>query len=261
MENRTAAAANAGRQSCPFALVIWVPAFAGMSGDLLRPLAVFDIDGTLVDSRASIHRAACEAAREIGLPEPDYDRVRQIVGLTLEHGMAVLEPGLSPADLARFIAGFRASFNRMYEQGHEEPLYPGAMAALRRLHRDGWRLALATGQNRRGVARNLAREGWADLFLSSHCAEDGPGKPDPAMLHAAMAACDADPSCTVMVGDTAHDIQMAINAGVLPLGVAWGFHTVEEQKAAGARHVAGTFGELCVVLDGFAALAPVVKYA
>ncbi|WP_370650490.1 hypothetical protein [Brevundimonas sp.] len=49
------------------------------------------------------------------------------------------------------------------------------MTTLRRLHRDGWRLALATGQNRRGVARNLAREGWADLFISSHCAEDGPG--------------------------------------------------------------------------------------
>jgi phosphoglycolate phosphatase len=219
---------------------------------MTRPLAVFDIDGTLVDSRASIHRAACEAARDIGLPEPDYDRVRQIVGLSLEHAMAVLEPGLNAADLARFVAGFRASFHRMFEAGHEEPLYPGAMEHLRRLHRDGWRLALATGQNRRGVARNLAREGWADLFLSSHCAEDGPGKPDPAMLHAAMAACDAEPSSTVMIGDTAHDAAMAVNAGVLPLGVAWGFHTAEEQLAAGARHVAGSFTELAVVLDGFA---------
>ena len=218
----------------------------------MRPLAVFDIDGTLVDSRASIHRAACEAARDIGLPEPDYDRVRQIVGLTLEHGMAVLEPGLSPADLARFIAGFRASFSRMYAEGHEEPLYPEAMTALRRLHRDGWRLALATGQNRRGVARNLARTGWAELFLSSHCAEDGPGKPDPAMLHAAMRACGADPLTTAMIGDTAHDMAMAISAGAHPLGVAWGFHTVEEQVAAGARHVARSFSELTVVLDGFA---------
>lgn len=217
----------------------------------MRPLAVFDIDGTLVDSRASIHRAACEAARDIGLPEPDYDRVRQIVGLSLEQAMAVLEPGLDEATLARFIAGFRASFQRMYAEGHEEPLYAGAMDHLRRLHRDGWRLALATGQNRRGVARNLAREGWADLFLSSHCAEDGPGKPHPAMLHAAMAACGSDPGRTVMIGDTAHDAAMAVNAGVLPLGVSWGFHTVEEQRAAGARHVAASFAELNVVLDGF----------
>ena len=85
---------------------------------MTRPLAVFDIDGTLVDSRASIHRAACEAARDIGLPEPEYDRVRQIVGLSLEHAMAVLEPGLDAPTLARFVAGFRASFNRMYAEGH-----------------------------------------------------------------------------------------------------------------------------------------------
>ena len=97
---------------------------AQAAGDnrFMRPLAVFDIDGTLVDSRASIHRAACEAARDIGLPEPDYDRVRQIVGLSLEHAMAVLEPGLDAPTLARFVAGFRASFNRMYQEGHEEPL-------------------------------------------------------------------------------------------------------------------------------------------
>lgn len=222
---------------------------------MTRPLAVFDIDGTLVDSRASIHRAACEAAQVLGLPEPAYDRVRMIVGLSLPQALHTLEPQLTDAELADFVAAFQASFRRMYEAGHEEPLYPGVMEHLRRLHRDGWRLALATGQNRRGVARNLAREGWADLFLSSHCAEDGPGKPDPAMLHAAMAACDACPRTTTMIGDTAHDIAMAVAAGTHPLGVAWGFHTVEEQIAAGAAHVASDFPDLETALDRFASSA------
>ena len=223
---------------------------------MTRPLAVFDIDGTLVDSRASIFEAATEASRALGLPIPEYDRVRKIVGLSLPVALRELEPTLNDADLARFVDAFKAVFLRMNsDPDFHEPLYPGAMVTLRRLHRDGWRLALATGQSRRGVARNLAREGWADIFLSSHCAEDGPGKPDPAMLHAAMDACDAEPSRTVMIGDTSHDIHMALNAGVLPLGVAWGFHTVEEQQAAGARHVARTFAELDAVLDGFAAQA------
>ncbi|SFS69877.1 HAD-IA family hydrolase [Brevundimonas viscosa] len=222
---------------------------------MTRPLAVFDIDGTLVDSRASIHRAACEAAQVLGLPEPAYDRVRMIVGLSLPRALHTLEPQLTDAELADFVAAFQASFRRMYEAGHEEPLYPGVMEHLRRLHRDGWRLALATGQNRRGVARNLAREGWADLFLSSHCAEDGPGKPDPAMLRAAMAACDACPRTTTMIGDTAHDIAMAVAAGTHPLGVGWGFHTVEEQIAAGAAHVASDFPDLETALDRFAASA------
>lgn len=220
-----------------------------------RPLAVFDIDGTLVDSRASILQAATEAARELGLPDPEYDRVRQIVGLSLPHALAVLEPGLTPLELERFTAAFRASFGRMFDAGHEEPLYPGAMETLRRLHKDGWRLSLATGQNRRGVARNLARAGWAELFVSSHCAEDGPGKPDPAMLHAAMTAASAQPASTVMIGDTAHDISMAVAAGVMPQGVAWGFHTPQEQTAAGAAHVAKDFDDLEAALDRFAARA------
>lgn len=222
---------------------------------MTRPLAVFDIDGTLVDSRASIHRAACEAAQVLGLPEPAYDRVRMIVGLSLPRALHTLEPQLTDAELAEFVAAFQASFRRMYEAGHEEPLYPGVMEHLRRLHRDGWRLALATGQNRRGVARNLARAGWADLFLSSHCAEDGPGKPDPAMLRAAMTACDACPRTTTMIGDTAHDIAMAVAAGAHPLGVAWGFHTAEEQIAAGAAHVASDFPDLETALDRFASSA------
>lgn len=223
---------------------------------MTRPLAVFDIDGTLVDSRASILRAATDAARDLGLPDPEYDRVRQIVGLSLPHALAVLEPGLTAPELERFTEGFRASFNRLYASGHEEPLYPGAMDVLRRLHKDGWRLSLATGQNRRGVARNLARAGWAEIFVSSHCAEDGPGKPDPSMLHAAMTACSADAATTVMIGDTSHDIAMAVAAGVMPQGVAWGFHTPQEQIDAGAAHVAVDFDDLEAALHRFASRAP-----
>ncbi|MNH49706.1 Pyrophosphatase PpaX [compost metagenome] len=221
----------------------------------MRPLAVFDIDGTLVDSRASIHRACCEAAQALGLDEPSYDRVRQIVGLTLDKALHVLEPSLTDAELAELVAAFQASFRSMYEAGHREELYPGVMDTLRRLKRDGWRLSLATGQNRRGVARNLARPEWSDLFQSSHCAADGPGKPDPAMLFAAMTACGADAVSTVMIGDTSHDILMALNAGVRPLGVGWGFHTPEEQVAAGAHHVAVDCPDLEAALDRFASTA------
>ena len=218
-------------------------------------LAIFDVDGTLVDSRASIFQAATEAARALGLPEPDYDRVRKIVGLSLPEALRALEPQLTDPELDRFVEGFRQCFHRLYAEGHEEPLYPGATDLLRRLHRDGWRLSLATGQNRKGVARNLAREGWGDLFVSSHCAEDGPGKPHPAMLHAALAATACEPHSAIMIGDTTHDIVMAINAGVLPQGVAWGFHTAEEQIAAGAPHVAIDFTDLEAALDRFAARA------
>ena len=215
----------------------------------MRPLAVFDIDGTLVDSRASIHRAATEAAQALGLPEPSYDRVRQIVGLSLHEALRMLEPDLTDAELADFVAAFQASFRRMYDAGHEEPLYAGSAELLGRLHRDGWRLALATGQSRKGLERNLARVGWSDMFISAHCAEDGPGKPHPAMLIAAMKACGATPSTTVMIGDTAHDMRMARAADATGLGVAWGFHTVDEMLTEGARHVATDFHDLALTLE------------
>ena len=105
-----------------------------------RPLAIFDVDGTLVDSRASIFEAATEASRALGLPDPAYDRVRQIVGLSLPDAMQALEPSLTDAELADFVAAFQASFRRMFEAGHEEPLYDGAMDLLQRLKADwdGW---------------------------------------------------------------------------------------------------------------------------
>lgn len=222
----------------------------------MRPLAVFDIDGTLVDSRASILRAAVEASRDIGLPEPDYETVRVGIGLPLHDALRLIAPQIDEPTLDRYVDGFKAAFLRMNtDPDFHEPLYDGAMDLLHRLKRDGWRLALATGQSRRGVNRNLAREGWADLFLSSHCVDDGPGKPHPAMLQAAMTTCGACSATTVMIGDTAHDITMALNAGVRPQGVAWGFHTVEEQHAAGAPHVAADFAELEAALHHFASEA------
>lgn len=217
------------------------------------PLAVFDVDGTLVDSRVSIHLAACEAAKALGLPEPSYDRVRQIVGLTLDRALHVLEPQLTMGELAEFVAAFQSSFRTRYEAGHEEPLYDGVMDTLRLLKKDGWKLSIATGQNSRGVARNLARPEWSDLFLSAHCASDGPGKPDPSMLLAAVHKNDGLLERTVMIGDTSHDMLMAANAKVAGQGVGWGFHTVEEQLAAGAAHVAKDFPDLEAALVRFAA--------
>ena len=217
------------------------------------PLAVFDIDGTLVDSRAAILEAATTAARAVGLAEPGYDAVRQIVGLSLHEALRQLAPDLTDAELAEFVAAYQGAFRSMHERpGFEEPLYAGAMDLLAALSEDGWRLSLATGQSRRGVERNLMRAGWADLFLSSHCAEDGPGKPDPAMLMRAMDVCGGAPERTVMIGDTSHDMRMALNAGVRPQGVAWGFHTADEVLASGAVHVAEDFPALEKALDLFA---------
>lgn len=219
-----------------------------------RPLAVFDVDGTLVDSRTTIHRAAIEAADAAGLDPPDYDFVRQIVGLSLVEGLRLLVPEITDAQFAEFVTGFQELFRRMHlDPSFQEPLYAGAVDLLNRLKADGWRLALATGNSRRGVDRLLDRHGWGELFDATRCADDGPGKPHPSMLLQAMEATRTPPERTVMIGDTSHDMRMAIAAGAYPQGVAWGFHTADEVAASGAAHVAQTFAELKAALGRFAA--------
>ncbi len=220
----------------------------------MRPgLAVFDVDGTLVDSRATILKASVEAAADVGLPEPGYDAVRQMVGLSLREGLGTLAPHLDAAGLDAFTARFQASFLRMNsDPAFHEPLYEGAAALLDRLKAEGWAIAMATGNSRRGVNRMLQRYRWADVFDTTHCADDGPGKPHPAMLVEAMRAMGEGPERTIMIGDTAHDMQMARRAGVRAQGVSWGFHTHQEILDGGADHVAETFAELAERLDAFA---------
>ena len=215
-------------------------------------LAVFDVDGTLVDSRALLKAASDAAFTSLKLPPPSYDELRQIVGLSLREGLAQLAP--SQEVVEQLVAFYQSSFRGFHSRPElAEPLYPGAAELLDRLKREGWRIAMATGKSRRGVDSVMALHGWADVFDSTHCADDGPGKPNPAMLLEAMAALQAEPACTVMVGDTAHDIGMARAAGVRAVGVTWGFHTREEIEASGADVVVETFAELARDLDRFAA--------
>ena len=210
-----------------------------------RKLAIWDVDGTLVDSRASIYEAAKPVYACIGRPEPAYDDVRQIVGLSLREGLMTLLPDLDQTQADQAVASYKASFGaRVSQSGYIEPLYEGAGELLDSLRRDGWLIAMATGKSRRGVDHIVRMHGWADLFDSTHCSDDGPGKPHPAMVLEALRVLDVKPQDAIMIGDTAHDMRMAKAAGVYAQGVSWGFHTADEVLAGGADHVADDFAML-----------------
>jgi phosphoglycolate phosphatase len=220
-------------------------------------LVVWDVDGTLVDSRRSIFEGVTQAYRRVGLEPPSYDRTRQIVGLGLREAMAVLSPELDDDAVDAIAQAYREAFQAWHRTpGFAEPLYDGAAETLDRLRVDGWKIAMATGKSRRGVETALRVHGWADLFDSTHCADDGPGKPHPAMVLEAMKALGVPPARTIMVGDTAHDMRMAKAAGAYAQGVTWGFHTAEEILEGGADHVAEDFAALNRQLDAFADRLP-----
>ena len=216
-------------------------------------LAVFDIDGTLVDSRAIIQHATELAFGRLGLQPPAYEQTRLVVGLGLAESLAILAPEVGQKGHDELTEHYKAIFMDL-RQGADfhEPLYEGASQTLARLERAGWRIAMATGKSRRGVESILATHDWHAVFHSTHCADDGPPKPHPAMLIAAMQALGAGPDQTIMIGDSIHDMRMAKAAGVYAQGVSWGFCTRHEVLGSGADHCADSFAELDAALDRFA---------
>jgi phosphoglycolate phosphatase len=214
-------------------------------------LAVFDCDGTLSDGQAAICAAMAEGFADAGLAAPDPHAVRRIVGLSLPTAIARLAPHETPEAHMRVVQAYKQAFFAARERGAvHEPLFEGVAALLASLHRSGWTLGVATGKSDRGLHGCLRMHGIFDLFVTLQTADRHPSKPHPSMLETAMAEAGALPADTVMIGDTAYDIEMAVAAGTRAIGVAWGYHTPAELLAAGAEAVAETPEQLGEMLDG-----------
>ena len=221
-------------------------------------LAVFDCDGTLVDSQHFIVETMTAAFRETGRIAPPPTAIRRIVGLSLETAIASLlggEERAPPPDINHPTVRELAELYRQYffalrtRPEHHEPLFPGAREALKALESRDVFLGIATGKARRGLLAVLERHGLVRSFVTLQTADIAPGKPHPGMLQRAMAEAGVEADETVLIGDTSFDMEMARNAGVLGLGVSWGYHEVEELTAAGAARVIDSFAELLPVLS------------
>lgn len=208
-----------------------------MGGDYF--LVVFDCDGTLVDSAAGIVSCMQGAFNHVGRAAPASDAIRQTVGLPPLASVAALCPEAGRAEQDSIVARYKELYVALRESAlHDEPLYPGTVAALDRLMAAGAVLGVATGKGRRGLASTLARHGITDRFVTLKTADDAPGKPNPDMLLHCMAEAGVARDRAVMVGDTSFDMAMAKAARVPPIGVTWGYHSVEVLRDAGAVAIA-----------------------
>ncbi|MCE2891548.1 MAG: HAD-IA family hydrolase [Hyphomonadaceae bacterium] len=207
--------------------------------------AVFDIDGTLVDSRAIITACMDKAFIGAGMPPPGFERTRRVIGLSLAPGLAYLAPQADDALRTLILESYRTAFFEMRQDPtFHSPAYDGADALLRSLLADNWVLGIATGKSHRGLDAMLEQHAWGHLFQAHFCADDGPGKPHPHMVLENMRVVGAQPDQTLVIGDSEHDMAMAIAAGTTAIGVSWGFGTTEEMLAAGAVRVTHQMGEL-----------------
>ena len=205
----------------------------------MKRLAIFDCDGTLVDSGATIHAALTETFRENGLTPPPAEVSRRVIGLSLIEAMAELLPDAAPEQHLRLAEDYKRAFWKLRAAGKvEEPLFDGVIELLDRLEDAGWLLAVATGKSDRGLRHCLEHHGIHARFVSLQTADRHPSKPHPSMVIEAMADAGAASGTTFVVGDTSFDMAMAAAAGTTPIGAGWGYHDADELIAAGAVAVA-----------------------
>ena len=219
----------------------------------MNKLAVFDCDGTLVDSGATICAALGEGFAACGITPPGDRARRSIIGLSVLEAMAVLHPTGDAATHDALASAYKAAFSGLRTRGlADEPLYDGIVAAIERLEEHGWLLGVATGKSDRGLAHILEKHGIDARFVTLQTADRHPSKPHPSMLEQAMADAGAAPTTTAMIGDTGYDMAMAMAAGCAAIGVAWGYHNAEQLVASGADVVAEHPSELVAILEALA---------
>jgi phosphoglycolate phosphatase len=202
-------------------------------------LLVFDWDGTLADSTALIAGAIQRTCTDLGIPAPDDRSARHVIGLGHRDAINFVAPTLPASDIARFSERYRLH----YLAGDADiPLFTGVLDMLDELDLRGFLLAVATGKTRIGLARALAQHGIAHHFVASRCADESFPKPHPAMLWSLMELAGVSPGETLMIGDTTHDLDLARNAGVDAVAVAYGAHPaagLESLKPLATVHSVG----------------------
>ncbi len=204
-------------------------------------LIVFDWDGTLMDSTSTIVRCIQAAAKDLGLPIPDNRAASYVIGLGLQDAMQAALPDLDPKYYPRMVERYRYHYLSK-DKGLE--LFAGVREMLTDLSQQGYFLAVATGKSRVGLNRALDASQLLSLFDATRCADETFSKPHPAMLQELTRELGQDLQRTVMIGDTTHDLQMAINAGAAGIAVHYGAHPSDELKALNPIFAADSVAEL-----------------
>lgn len=196
-------------------------------------LIVFDWDGTLMDSTATIVKCIQASAKDLGLPIPDNQAAAYVIGLGLEEAMQAVLPDVDPKYYPRMVERYRYHY---LAKDHELTLFDGVREMLTELSQEGYFLAVATGKSRVGLNRALDTVKLLSLFDATRCADETFSKPHPAMLQELTRELGQEMRRTVMIGDTTHDLQMAINAGAAGIAVHYGAHSPSELQALQPLH-------------------------
>lgn len=204
-------------------------------------LIAFDWDGTLFDSTRIITRCIQEAVRDVGGTVPSDEAAGYVIGLGLTQALAYAAPDVPPEKYPALGERYRHHYAAHYD---DLSLFDGVLPLLASLKARGHLLAVATGKSRRGLDEALGSAELKGVFDGSRTADETAGKPDPRMLHELMEQFDVRPERVLMVGDTTHDLQMALNAACPSVGVSYGAHEPDAFEVLNPRYVANSVRDL-----------------
>ena len=204
-------------------------------------LIAFDWDGTLFDSTQIIVRCIQRAVADVGGTVPTDKAAAYVIGMALDEALAHAAPDVPRDKYPQLGERYRHYWRVHFD---DLTLFDGVLAMLEDLKsRHHW-LTVATGKSRRGLDEVLHSSQLHGVFDGSRTADETAGKPHPRMLQELMREFGADPERTLMVGDTTHDLQMALNAGCASVGVSYGAHEPSEFHALQPRYIAHSVREL-----------------
>jgi phosphoglycolate phosphatase len=193
---------------------------------MTKPLVVFDLDGTLIDTAPDLIGTLNAVFAREGLPPVPYDQARTLIGggakLMIARGLEAEGRRASPAQLEKLFADFIDHYSA-HIADQSKP-FPGLEEALDQLTEDGFALAVCTNKLEGLSVKLLTALGLANRFVKI-CGQDtfGVQKPDPEMLRRTVAAAGGHPERSIMVGDSETDIRTAQRANVPVIAVDFGY--------------------------------------
>jgi phosphoglycolate phosphatase len=204
-------------------------------------LIAFDWDGTLFDSTALITRCIQRAVKDVGGTVPSDKDAAYVIGMGLMQALAYAAPDV-PADKYPLL-GARYKHHYSLHQ-NDITLFAGVLEMLGRLKTRQHLLTVATGKSRSGLNEALRDVKLQGIFDGSRTADETAGKPHPLMLQELMMEFGVAADRVLMIGDTTHDLQMAVNAGCASVAVGYGAHAPDSFDAHQPLAIAHSVAEL-----------------
>ena len=209
-----------------------------------KTLIIFDWDGTLMDSIGLIVESMHVAGEAHGFRTTDQ-AVKDIIGLSLMHGIEILYPQASEAQKL----AIQQSYAEYYiPNSHRTPFFTPIENMLLTLKQQDKQLAVATGKKRKGLDRVLEASASHHYFTITRCADESGSKPDPQMLRDILDYTNQPISQAVFIGDSIYDIQMANHLGMTSIAVNYGTASSSELAAEQPTYQVDTPQELVALL-------------